>query len=208
MNREWWVPLTGVGFVVVAIIGFIVGGEPPDADSAPREIVNHYVDNKDSIEISCALVVVAGVLLIFFAGYLRRVLRAAEGEGGMLSPLVVIGAGVMAVGVAIDSAIAFSIAESAEDISPVGVQALQAYWDNDFFPIVLGATVLLLSAGISIVRHGALPKWLGWIAILLGILGMTPAGFVTFLGGGLWILVASILLTLRARTPAAPQPGS
>jgi hypothetical protein len=39
----WWGPLTGVAFVVIAIVGAVIGGEPPGADegavraiSAPR----------------------------------------------------------------------------------------------------------------------------------------------------------------------------
>ena len=31
-RREWLVPLTGVAFIVVLIVSFIVGGEPPDVD--------------------------------------------------------------------------------------------------------------------------------------------------------------------------------
>ena len=75
-----WAPLTGVAFIVVAIIAFAIGGEPPEADQPVREIVSHYVDNKDSIQVSSALAALAGVLLVFFAGYLRKVLQAAEGS--------------------------------------------------------------------------------------------------------------------------------
>jgi hypothetical protein len=137
--------------------------------------------------------------LIFFAGSLRRALRAAEGEGGVLSALVLAGAIVLATGAAIDATILFAIAEAAEDIEPSAVQALQALWDNDFLPLAMGTQVLLLAAGLSIVRHGALPKALGWIAIVLAILSLTPLGFAAFVGGGLWIAVASVLLTLRER---------
>jgi hypothetical protein len=207
MNREWLAPLTGVAFVVVAIIGFVVGGEPPGADDPVQEIVDHYVDNKDSVQVGAGLVSISAAFLIFFAGYLRKVLRAAEGEGGVLSAVVLVGAAVMAVGAAIDSTISFALAEAADDVDPTAVQALQALWDNDFMPLALGSAVFLLASGISIVRHAALPKWLGWAAILFGVLSLTPVGFFGFLGGALWILVVSVMLAQRARpaTPAAPQ---
>jgi hypothetical protein len=206
VNREWLAPLTGVGFVVIAIIGFIVGGEPPEAGDPIQEIVDHYVDNKDSVQVGAGLVSVAAAFLIFFAGYLRKVLRAGEGEGGVLSAVVLVGAAVMAVGAAIDSTISFALAEAADDVDPIAMQALQALWDNDFMPIALGSAVFLLASGISIVRHGALPKWLGWAAILFGVISLTPVGFIGFLGGALWILVVSVMLALRARpaSPAAP----
>ncbi len=50
-SREWLVPLTGVGFVLLGIVSFIVGGEPKSADEPVGEIVEYYVDNKDSIQV-------------------------------------------------------------------------------------------------------------------------------------------------------------
>ena len=203
MKREWLVPLTGVAFIVLAIVSFVVAGEPPDADEPVQEIVDHYVDDKDSIQIGALVAGVAVLLLIFFGAYLRKVLAAAEGPGGMLSAVALVGTSIMAVGVAIDLTISIALAEAADDIEPAAVQALQALWDHDFVPVALGAAVLLWSTGLSIVRHGALPKWIGWIAILLAVISVTPAGFVAFLGGAVWILILSVALALQARSSAA-----
>jgi hypothetical protein len=207
-SREWLVPLTGVGFIVLAIISFAVMGEPKSADEPVDEIVDYYVDNKDSIQIAAFIGAAASLLLVFFGAYLRKVLQAAAPEGEMLSLLSLLGLVVMTVGFAIDSTILFAIAESAEDIEPTSVQTLQALWDNDFIPIATGVIIFLWSTGIAVVRTGALPKWLGWVAILLGIVAFTPIGFAAFVGTAVWILIVSILLSIRARgesrTPAAP----
>ena len=206
MNRstDWIAPLTGVAFVVLVIISFIIVGEPPSADDPVEEIVDHYIDNKDSIQIGAFLGTVAATLLVFFFAYVRKILRAAEGEGGMLSVLPLAGAVIIALGAAIDGTIAFAIAEAADDIEPTSVQTLQALWDNDFLPFALGTQVLWFSVGLSIVLHGALPKWLGWVAILFGIASLTPIGFFAFLLGIVWILVVSIMLTMQARGGSAP----
>jgi hypothetical protein len=202
MNRskEWLVPLTGVAFVVVGILSFIIGGEPKSADEPVNEVVNFYVDNKDSVQIGAIGGAVAGVLLIFFGAYLRRVLRAAAGEGEMLSLVSFIGLVLVALGFAIDGTIAFALAEAADDVDPIAVQSLQALWDNDFLPIMLGILAFLWATGISVIRSGALPKWMGWVMILLGIVGVTPIGFAAFAGSAILVLVISILLALRART--------
>ncbi len=176
-------------------------GEPTQAKDGAQKVVDHYVEDKDQIQLGAAGATIAGALLIFFFGYVRKVLRAAEGENGMLSLVAFAGAAIVAIGIAIDSTISFALAEQADDIEPAAAQALQALWDNDFFPIALGTTVMLLASGISIVRHGALPKWLGWIAILLGVIGLTPVGFVGFLGGAVWIVIVSVMLSVRARAP-------
>ena len=207
-RNEWLVPLAGVAFIVLAIVSIAFGGgEPPEAKEGAQKVVDHYVDNKDSIQISGFVSTVAGVALIFFFGYLRKVLRAAEGENGMLSLVAFVGSAILATAIAIDSTIAFALAEQADDIDPAAAQALQALWDNDWMPFALGTIVMLLAAGLSIVRHGALPKWLGWIAILLAVIGMTPVGFVGFLGGAVWILIVSVMLSMRARSAQAPPPA-
>ena len=204
-SKGWLVPLTGVGFVVVAVIGFIVGGEPKDASHPASEIVDWYIDNKDSVEIGAFIGVAATVLLVFFGAYLRNVLRAAAGGTDMLSLVSFIGIVVVAVGFAIDTTISIALAERADDIDPIAVQSLQALWDNDFIPIALGTLLFLWATGISVVRSGALPKWIGWIMLLLGVVALTPLGFASFIGTAVLILVISILLAVRARsaTPAA-----
>ncbi len=201
-SREWLAPLTGVAFIVLAIISIIVGGEPKDATHPATEIVDWYIDNKDSVEISAFIGVAALALLVFFGAYLRNVLRAAAGGTDMLSLVSFIGLVLVAVGVAIDTTISLAIAERADDIDPIAVQSLQALWDNDFVPIALGALIFLWATGISVVRSGALPKWIGWVMIVLGIVALTPLGFAAFLGAAVLILVISVLLTMRARSGA------
>ena len=207
MKREGLLPLTGVLFVVLLISSFAVAGEPPDADEPVQDIVQHYVDNDAEIWISTGLGGLAILSLLFFGAYLRQLFSAAEGAGGVLSPLILVATAIMAVGAAVDMTIAVALVEAADDIDPVAVQSLQALWDNDFVPIALGIMLLFLSTGLSIVRYGVLPKWLGWVAVLLGVLSFTPVGFFAFPLGGLWVIVVSIMLTVRARRTAAPPPG-
>jgi hypothetical protein len=209
---HWWAPLTGIAFLVVLIAGFIVGGEPPDAGNSAQEIANWYRDNDSSAQFAAIMVGLAGVLLIFFAGTLRQALRRAEGEGHVLSLVAFAGAVILAVGAAFDATILFALADASDKIEPAQMQTLQALWDNDFIPIAMGTQVFLLASGLSIVRHGALAAWMGWVAIALGVVGLTPIGFAAFLGGAVWIAVASVMLALRARSagataqPTAPPP--
>ena len=203
----WWGPLTGVAFIVLAVVGAAIGGEPPGADEGAQAVANHYRDNDSSIFAAALITGVALTLLIFFAGFLRRALRQAEGDGGVLSLVAFAGAVVLATGAAVDVMLQFAMAEAADDLAPAQLQTLQAVWDNDWLPLAVGVQVFLLAAGLSIVRHGALAAWMGWLAIVLGVIGMTPAGFVAFLGGGVWILIASVMLALRARSATAQPSG-
>lgn len=200
-SNDWLAPLTGVAFVVVGIVGFVIAGEePPSADEPTREIVEFYVDNKDSIQISAFVGAAAGLLLIFFGAHLRKVLHAAAGPGESTSLVAFVGLVLVALGFAIDSTISYAISEAAEDVDPTAVQALQALWDNDFIPIMLGVLAFLWGTGLSVIRSGVLPKWLGWVMIVFGVVGVTPIGFVSAIAAALLVLVLSIMLTLRARS--------
>ena len=206
-KNYWWVPLTGALFVVVAIIGAIVGGEPPGADDPVQEIVSHYQENKTSIQIGSALFTIAAALFVFFAGYIRKLLDAASGGRSMLPTVALVGAGIFATGAAIDATIAFALAESVDDIEPSAVQALQALWNNDFLPMALGISIFFLATGLAAARYGSLPKWLAWLAVVLGIVALTPVGFVAFIAGALWSLGVGILLALRERKRGDAAPG-
>ena len=102
--------------------------------------------------------VAATLLLVFFGAYLRGVLRAAAPEGEILSLVSFLGLVVVAVGFAIDSTILIALSEAADDIDPVAVQSLQALWDNDFVPLVLGVLMFLWATGLAVIRTGALPQ--------------------------------------------------
>jgi hypothetical protein len=196
---EWLVPLTGVAFIVLLVIGGAIQGDPKSADEPVNEIVDFYLDNKDSIIVGTVIGLAGMLLLLVFASYLRQALQAAAGES-ILPRLAYTGLVITAIGFAIDGTILIALAEAADDIEPTSVQTLQALWDNDFIPIALGLLTFLWSFGLAVVTTGVLPKWLGWIALLLGIVGLIPPiGFAAFIGTGLLILIVSIVLSMRAR---------
>ena len=205
-SREWLVPLTGILFVVLLVVSWIVQGSPKSADKPAREVVQWYVDNKDSIEVSAFIGTLAAAALVFFGGYLRKVL---EGAGPMLSILPLIGLAIIAVSGAVDNMLLFAAAERADDVPAVAIQAVQVIWDNDFLPLLLGVIVFNVSVGLAVLRSGALPKWMGWLAIVFGVLALAgPIGFIGALGAAIWVILASIMLSMRARSagaaPAAP----
>jgi hypothetical protein len=206
-SNEWLVPLTGILFAVLLIISFIVQGSPKGADHSANEVKQWYLDNKDAAELSAFIGAVAAGVLIFYGGYLRKVFA---GAGPMLAVLPLIGLTVVAVGGTIDGFILFATAERAKDLPPESVRTLQALWDNDFLPLFLGALVFNWAVGFAVLRSDVLPKWLGWWGIAFGVISLAgPLGFVGSLGAALWIIISSIVLSMRARsTPAPAQPAT
>ena len=202
----------GVLFVVLVIVSAIVVGETPDAtEDTADEVLSFYEENEGEVFIGSVLFGLGGVALLFFAGWVRRLLRDAEGPHGILSAVAFAGAIVLAVGIASSAAFSIATADVADDIEdPVLFQTLNALVWGYWIPFAVGVITFLVATGISVIRHGALPKWLGWVAIVVGILFFTPAFIVAAPLAGLWVLVVSIMGAMRGRgggAPSAPPPG-
>lgn len=209
-DKRWLAPLTGVAFIVLVIIGFAVAGEPPDTDEGAEAVVDFYNDNEGSVVAGALIQGLAAAVFLFFAGVLRTALREGPGARGTLAAISFAGAIVFATGVAIDGTISFALAEEAdtEGFDPVAMQALQGLWSNDWLPFAVGILTFMIATGWAIIRTGVLPQWLGWAAIVIAIFAVTPIGFVSFIGSGLFVLVVSVMLAMRERaaTLTAPPP--
>lgn len=199
-------PLTGILFVVLAIVAFVVGGETPSTDDSAREIVDFYVDNDDSQAVAAAVLALGCVALIFFLGSLRRVLRAEPGDEGGLSTVALLGGVVMAVGASIFAGISFTLGDTANDLPPAAILTLNALNSDMFFTVAVGTAVFNLALGLAILRHGGLPRPLGWAALVIGIVGLTPLGFFAFLATGIVIVWASIALAMKPGTAGGTGP--
>jgi hypothetical protein len=199
-------PLTGILFVVLAIVAFLVSGETPATDDSPREIVDFYLDNDDSQAAAAAVLALGCVALIFFLGSLRRVLRAEAGDEGGLSTVALLGGVVMAVGASLFAGISFTLGDAADELPPAAILALNALNSDMFFTVAVGTAVFNLALGLAIVRHGGLPRPIGWVALVIGIAGLTPLGFFAFLATGIVIVWASVALAMKPDTAAAPAP--
>jgi hypothetical protein len=203
---KWFPPFTGIIFVLFVVAVTILIGQGQDATKkTAQEIVNHYKDNNTRESIGAILIVFAAASLLYFGGWLRRLLRDAEGPDGILSAVVFGAAVVFSAGAAVAGSIHLALPDLADDINPVALQAINGIDYDMFFFFPVGLGTLVLATGISAVRHGALPKWLGWVSVVLGVIFFTPAFFIVFVVGPLWFLVVSIYgIRLALREDAAP----
>lgn len=195
-------PLTGVLFVVLTIVSFLVMGETPDADDPIREVVDYWADHEGQAIVGALLASLGAISLIFFGATLRRTIRRGEDGGGILSVAALAGGIVAAAGIGTDSAFRFALGDLAEDVEPGVIVTLNAIWADFFFPMVVGLATLILATSLAALRARFIPPWLAWIGILLCVVFFTPAGFVAFLVSGLWIIVVSILLWRQEATGA------
>ena len=207
MNTKVIGPLTGILFVVLTFVAALISGETPATDDAPQDIVSFYLDNDSSQAVAAAILALACVALLFFLGSLRRALRSVVSDEGGLSTVVLLGGTVMAVGASIFAGIGFTLGDAADELPPSAIVTLNALNSDMFFTVAVGTAVFNLALGLAILLHGGFPRALGWLALVVGILGLTPLGFFAFLATGIVIVWASVALAM-AENRATPPPAA
>jgi hypothetical protein len=204
MQQTRWerlAPLTGVLAVAIIVAVFSIGGSTPDEHDGAIKVQLFYAKHHDKHAVLAFILAISIPFLVFFASTLRNDLRRAGGTA-QLANAAFAGGVLAAAGFGILATVHLALADAGESVRTLGtVQTLNVLDNNDFIPAAAGVGLLVLAAGASAVRHGGLPRWLGWVGILLGIVTFTPAGFFAFLASGIWILIASVLLT-QARSSA------
>jgi hypothetical protein len=205
---------TGILFVLFAIVGFIVTPKPPAADAPVSEVFEYISDKQNTLHAVQLIFAVAGFFFIWFLGTLRSLLSAAEGGEARLANTA-FGGGLIAVAALV---VGFGLAATAA-LHPVanGPELTHALSDASLLVPAVGApaaAVFFAANGLSILRSGILPAWMGWLGLvtaLFNLLGISAvytdsgvfaadgllgffAGFALFL---IWTLLASILLYRR-----------
>ena len=199
-------PLTGLVAVALLIAGLLLSSRSPDAREGGQTILDFYVDNDSEQTASAILLTYGSLFLVLFAGALRSGLRRGQNDVEGPATLAFGGGLVMAVGPLILAGTTAVLTQNGDTLDPIAAQAINALNDGIWIiPFLVGQSVLLLASGVAILRGGALPSWLGWVAVVLGLVSATPADLLAFLFTLLWIVVVAVLLARRASRPAGDQ---
>jgi hypothetical protein len=204
MTSRQLLPLSGVASVLLIVASFIVVGESPDLDAPPAEVVSFYVDNDSSLQIGAALLALGAFFFLLFSTVISSLLRNDPARGTVAANFSLGGGIVFAVGATIFAGLAFTAGDAVDDVGSATLQTLHVLEMDMFFTVAVGTAAFLLGSGIGALKANLLPSWLAWVAIVIGVVALTPAGFFGFLALGIWTLIVSIMLAMRAGAPPAP----
>jgi hypothetical protein len=227
MNEDRYVEYgaaTGIVFVVLTIVGFIVfgGTNPPDLNAPAQEWASYFASEDGGVRASIVLLTAAMFFFIWFLGTLTSVLRVAAGSPRLPSIAFaggIVGATLLLVGLAAEAVAAFR---------PQGADPLITRAMSDIFVMVGVAAIpaflaLFAATAIVVLRTGAFPAWLGWLLVVAAVVQPLTYGTLftkdgAFAGDGalglyvpvitslVALLALSALLTAWARE--ATQPGT
>jgi len=209
MTLRRWLALSGVGAAVLFAVSFFSGGGTPNDDASAAKVVSYFRDHRVATQVEALLAVIGAVLLVLFAARLREFLRGDGPDRGLLPNVAFGGAVILAAGLMLDSAVTYALVRSSRLGFAGSAQTLNVLSNGDFYPLFGGLALLLLAAGIATVRQPALPRWLGWAAIVIGILSLAgPIGFFGAILGIIWLLVVAVIIFRKDRVVAGTQAGA
>jgi hypothetical protein len=198
-------PLAGVGFALLTVGGDLAIGPFPDSNTSVSKLVTYYSAHHARIYAGGVLLAWAAIFLAVFGATLAtRIWRT--GVHPVITGAALVGTAV-AVAEAVGGASAFVTLGDVGGSHAVSGTALQAlHIGASDGGIGVGGPILLFAVAVAGIVAGALPRWLAWPALLIGLLEMTPFGFEASLVFLLWALVAGIALCLRPGEAAAATP--
>jgi hypothetical protein len=221
MDKATWDRIAAAGGfigVVLFVIAFIVLGTPPDIDDNSATVANFFQENRDQVLWATFLQALAVLAIIWFIGALGAAMRDA-GEGRLAAVMGIAFAITVAIGgvaALARASLAFSLAEATDPEISLAFYRLGGYIDTASNVLAAGFYVAVAGA---VLRTGLLARWWGWVSGLVGLWAIVSAtawardgfwspdgagaiSFVVFLG---WVLITSVLLTVKMRGSSAPS---
>jgi hypothetical protein len=215
MTAHWsrLASLTGLAFTGLLVAAFVVSGSSPNADWSAERVVSWYTAHHDSQNATVYLLGYGALFALLFAATLRSYLRRRSNADGLIA--LGFGGGIVFV---LALALAAGVTAAAVDvpgkIDPSAMQALNVLANDLFFvSLLVGLASFAFGNGIAIAHSGVLPKWLGWLGIVIGVAAVIPlVGWFAFLAAIVWVGIVSIVMFLRPddapALPAAADPAA
>jgi hypothetical protein len=216
MRSERLAAATGAAYVALIMVGNGLATGNGDPEDGPT-ILAHLRDGRSPAQTVGVLMEILGfAVFLVFLGYLYRVLRRAEGADGW-GATVALGAGLVTTAVKLSSATAMLASEAhPAQLTPDLARVLNDIGGGGFVVSGYVYGIFVAAAAGAAFASRVLPRWLAISGVVVGVLAVAagaagvldPLGYVPipFLLCLAWVLVTSIVLTVRGRRPAGAVP--
>lgn len=212
MASKWerWTTLSGLIAVVLWIVGILLTGDTKDK---PAEILAQIQKDDTKIIVGAIIFMIGCGFFLWFLGHLRTRLMAAEGPAARVTAIAFAGGVATAVCMTLLPSAMAAAAINKDELDPSSASAMSNMGDAFFLGAEYLAPVLLIAFAVVSIRHGAFPKWIAWLSVLIAIGMLTGWIGWAFLiiGMPLWTLIVTALLWMGASRPAPigqPAPGA
>lgn len=213
-----WAPLSGLVFLVLMVVGFSVAGNSPDPDASNAKIASYLAkDSSYHKDVASYFILLAAIVaLVWFFSVLRSRISDVEGTPGRLGALA-LGAGVASavflfIGISLFIAPSIAAHDAHKNALDPGIYRFTQDLGYMIWvaSAVIGALVVWATSAAAL-KAGLLPRWYGWLSLVIGIACLFAFFFFPILLYGLWLGVTGIVLTVHstpAGTPSVAAPAT
>lgn len=201
---------SGIAFVVVWAVGFVVRGETQTYDAATADLRRYWQESGDRyIAVQYVVLLAAFLLFLPYAVALTEYLGRAEGEPRLWSKVSLFGA-VLLLAFTLGAGAAWgTLAFAIDDLSDQELRLLMRLDVGAFQTEGFGLGLFVFAASLVAVGTAALRRWVGILGLVSGVglllwpMGLLPrnqenvfnvVGFLAFLLTVVWVVVTSIAL--------------
>lgn len=188
--------LSGLSFVVLAVLSGFIYPQQPRVDSSPATTLAWVTDHRVALQTGMICDFFAAGVLLWFVAYLHRVLRRGEDGTESLAPIV-FGAGL---GVAITTALAalptavlaFMVAQPG-GLHDLSLVRMLGDLNTLFFSVTSVMTAVFLAGlGLAMLGREVGSRWMGWLSLIVaafnGLAVWIGVTFSSYHGKG-WMVV-------------------
>ena len=198
--------LGGLGFAVASIAGDLIIGPVPGPATPAVQLVLFYAAHHAQVLAGGMLLGLGGVLFVPFGLAVWARIRQAPASP-LLAGLAVIATAMVALTTLAGAGVYGMLGDigGQSGISPVALQAWHIMGSDGSLADGASTFLFLLMAALAGLAARAVPRWLGWPALLRAVLLMTtgPFGFLASLVFLAWTAAAGI--TLLVAHQSRPQ---
>ncbi|MEV6106597.1 hypothetical protein AB0M28_18040 [Streptomyces sp. NPDC051940] len=205
---ERFLPVSGFIAAVLFALPMFLTGSLPTASDDPAKMVRWFEDHQNAASVAGLSLAYFAVFMVFFTVGLRQALRSGEPGESTYSSAAFAGGLLVAFTQLLSAAGLMGAATAADKGQRAAVTTMGFADEFGWIPWAAGSAVLLIGAGLGGMRTAVLPKWLGVVTAILGVLCLTgPTGIGVFMLTPLWLIAVSVVLLRRVRAGnGAPVP--
>ncbi|WP_431920993.1 hypothetical protein [Nonomuraea jabiensis] len=225
MNERTWERLGAASGLVAAVLllaGLLVAPGALALDARPGMMIAFI---RPAVLTATLLITLGAVAFMWFVAHLRHVLQRAEKGAEAFSPVVLVSGVSLATMTALAMVPLTVLATLATRPAGLGeievARALYAVHQLSLGPIGLIAALFAVSAGTAMVRREIAGPWLGWLGVLVAVIGLIAGigsffaaapgvivllAYVLGIAFALWIAAASIMMLVRPEVERTRAP--
>jgi hypothetical protein len=169
----------GLGILATVVVVGVLNGNPPNEDASGATDVAWMNAHSTTRWAQVYVIAVGLTLVLVFAAQLRRVLHDTS-DRRQVWPDLVLAAGIVFVAseVATSWVTTAFFVHAAHNHDTAMAHLANAVDHNDRIVLLYGLALLTATSGLAVVSGSSLPRWLGVISLVIGIVCLLgPLGF-------------------------------